>query len=712
MSKLENINIQIHPRAFAAFGEDLVTNDMVAVIELVKNAYDAYAFNVLLEFGTDSQGDSYIAITDDGLGMNRNVILGAWATIATPYKKKNPIVEREVEGQVRKRVVSGNKGVGRFSAARLGDEMTMITKSKNEVMLKAFFDWRLFEHVEDISECFMTLEELHETSSKETGTKIVIKKLKSSWDEEKINNLVNELSRMITPFEIISDFNIEIISPYKTVEKLIVKPKDFIEKPIYKIYGEVLDDGKINYKYVYDNGVTQRKSSGTISWTADNYKESIDLFSEKELLPYTCGEFSFELRVWDLDSESIQDIADRFNIKKKRDIRNNISMYKGISVYRDNVLVLPKSEASRDWLGLDAKRISQIGRRISTSQIVGIVHISNEKNPEIKDTTDREKLADTIEYKQFVDVIHNIVEALQRERLLDKVEEKSKGTLTDIIAPLSANELLENVETAVSKGAGTEVVLEFVRNYQEKNEKQLRDLNDRLIYYAQTASLGSVAIVIMHEFLTGMTCIKRFLNKTRQYLEKFDKRTVGYLEDAENSHKRIVEVTQSFAPLYKRDLRTQNHITNLKETIDKTVRLIKAKKSSSGVNFNYSIPEKIITTISESELQTVFINLFDNACYWMKDVPDNKREILINVEETKQDMITLTVSDTGIGIEQKDAEKIFIPGVTAKPKGIGMGLVIVTEIVKSYKGTIGVRIPGDKNGATFVLELPIRKELT
>lgn len=709
MSKLENINIQIHPRAFAAFGEDLVTNDMVAVIELVKNAYDAYAFNVILEFGTDEQGENFVAITDDGLGMNRDIILGAWATIATPYKKKNPVVEREVEGKIRKRVVSGNKGLGRFSAARLGDEMTMITKSENEVMLKAFFDWRLFEHVDDINECFMTLEEIEDTASNETGTTIIIKKLKSNWDEEKINDLASELSRLITPFETISDFNIEIVSPYKTVEKLIVKPKDFIEKPIYKIYGDVSEDGSINYTYVYDNGVKQRMSTDTISWTSDNYKESTDLLSDKILLPYTCGEFSFELRVWDLDAESIQEIADRFNIKKKRDIRNNISLYKGISVYRDNVLVLPKSEASRDWLGLDAKRISQIGRRISTSQIVGIVHVSNEKNPEIKDTTDREKLADTIEYKQFVDVIHNIVEALQRERILDKVEEKTKGTLTDIIAPLSANELLENVEAAASKGAGTEDILEFVRDYQQKNEKQLQELNDRLIYYAQTASLGSVAIVIMHEFLTGMTCIKRFMNKAKQYLVNFDNRTVGYLEDAQNSHKRIVEVTQSFAPLYKRDLRTQNHRTNLKDTIDKTVRLIKAKKSSSGVSFNYSIPGEIITSISESELQTVFINLFDNACYWMKDVAEDEREILINIEELKQEMLTLTVSDTGIGIDPKDAEKIFIPGVTAKPKGIGMGLVIITEIVKSYNGAIGVRIPGDKNGATFVLELPIRK---
>lgn len=709
MSNFENINIQIHPRAFAAFGEDLVTNDVVAIIELVKNAYDAYAFKTTVEFGQDEYGEKYIAISDNGLGMNRDTILNAWATIATPYKKKNPVVERTVDGKTRKRIVSGNKGLGRFSAARLGDEMIMITKAFECSALRACFNWKLFENVENINECSMTLEQINSEEFNETGTKIIIKKLKSVWTEEKIDELANELSRLITPFKSVSDFELEIVCPYKVGGKLKIQPKNFIDKPVYKITGDVAGDGKIQYTYFFDNGEKSREVIESIEWCTDNYKDAEDLLNNKELPEYTCGEFSFELRVWDLDTESIQDVSNRFDIKKK-DIRDSIRMYKGISVYRDNVLVLPKSEASRDWLGLDAKRISQIGRRISTSQIIGIVHISNEKNPEIKDTTDREKLADTAEYKQFVQVINNIIEALQRERLKDKVEEKKKETLSDIISPLSAKELLDSVEMAATQGAKTEEIVEFVRDYQHENEKQLKELNERLVYYAQTASLGSVAIVIMHEFLTGMTCIKRFLNKAKTYIETFDKRTTDYFEDAERSHKRIVEVTESFAPLYKRDIRKQKNKTDLKDAIEKSIRLIKAKKISRGVEFECNVSDNTLVLINESELQTVFINLFDNACYWMKDLSETKRHIYINVEEQNNEKMVLSISDNGIGIEEENAEKIFVPGVTSKPKGIGMGLVIVTEIIKSYGGTIGVRIPGDKAGATFVMELPLGKE--
>ena len=94
----------------------------------------------------------------------------------------------------------------------------------------------------------------------------------------------------------------------------------------------------------------------------------------------------------------------------------------------------------------------------------------------------------------------------------------------------------------------------------------------------------------------------------------------------------------------------------------------------------------------------------------MKDIPDDKKRIWIDLERKENGKIVLTISDNGIGISREDAQKIFIPGVTSKPKGIGMGLVIVTEIVKSYEGAVGVRIPGDKEGATFVLELPIKEK--
>ncbi len=70
----ENLPLRLHPRVFAALGKDLVTNDVVAVLELVKNAYDAFAENVWVEFGIDEEGGACLEIRDDGIGMSREVI--------------------------------------------------------------------------------------------------------------------------------------------------------------------------------------------------------------------------------------------------------------------------------------------------------------------------------------------------------------------------------------------------------------------------------------------------------------------------------------------------------------------------------------------------------------------------------------------------------------------------------------------------------------
>src|ERR1043165_322882 len=103
----ETLPFRIHPRAFRALGADLVTNDLVAIIELVKNAYDAYATRVDVRFGEDTEGSTTIEIQDDGAGMDRKTIEDAWSTVATPYRLEHPVASRT--GRKNRRT-SGEKG--------------------------------------------------------------------------------------------------------------------------------------------------------------------------------------------------------------------------------------------------------------------------------------------------------------------------------------------------------------------------------------------------------------------------------------------------------------------------------------------------------------------------------------------------------------------------------------------------------------------------
>lgn len=548
-------------------------------------------------------------------------------------------------------------------------------------------------------------------SDSSTGTIIKISSLHKKWQSDDIETLKLSLARLVSPFEQVKDFNLFLFDGSSSDASIKIQPHEFIRHPLYCLSGNVDDKGNIHWTYQYaPKGKVSKTEQNVIEWKDgrrgfDRIVPSLEF--EDGIKPYKCGSFSFEIRAWDLDSDSIADIKDVFNVPRN-EIRKTISKYKGISVYRDNVLVLPKSDSSKDWLGVDIRRVSALGKRLSTSQIVGILSISSKNNPGLKDTTDREKLVDTEEFKQFCKLAETIISTLENHRNIDKIDNLhfKERTLVNLLAPLSASTLESNLELMMQEGKGTEDILDAVREYRENSEKTLNELNERLIYYAQTASLGSVAVIIMHEIRTGMTVIKRFLRKIAPSISNSDSRTVEYFNDAENSHKRLLEVADSFAPLYRKDLAKKDAKTNILKSINNGVRLVRGKKEYDNIDIQVDVSENFYTTLHTGELQTIVINLVDNACYWIHQTKKTGT-VKISCQSNGGNKAEINVSDNGPGIKPEDAEKIFEPGITAKPQGIGMGLVIVTELLNNHKSRIKTIIPGDLNGATFVFDLPV-----
>lgn len=714
MVEKHTIPMQFHPRAFSAFGSDLVTNDYVAVNELIKNAYDAYAYSVKLTIYENTVGQHSIEIIDDGLGMTQKIIEEAWAVIATPYKKKNPVVERD--GKVR--VVSGNKGLGRLSSARLGNTLEILTKNQNDECITVEINWRALVDSTDISSCGVVVEngnekylldkikkELH--SSSKTGTIIKITDLNTTWDGSKVSALEQSLARLISPFDEVSDFSIYLGQNEKSPVR--IEANEFIKTPTYHISGTIDEHGNTSWKYTY-NSDTKKSEEGYIGWEESyggfNHQKLVMQYGADSIPKYDCGPFSFEFRAWDLDSESIGEISDQFSIKKN-EIRKTISTYKGISIYRDNVLVLPKSDAAKDWLGVDLRRVSNIGRRLSTNQIIGKVSITESDNPELKDTTDREKLVDTAEYKQFCSILETLIIQLENLRNRDRVVAKKPGKLVDLIAPIDPSAMESRVEELVKNGQSDEAV-EVVHEYSANAEKSIGELKERMEYYAQTASLGSVAFVIMHEIRTGMMAVMRFIKWCKKNITDIAPQGKEYCADAEHAYLRLKEVADSFAPLYKKNYLKEDALVKLDEIIYSSINLISAKKEAADVEFKYRGYKNIYVKIQSGEAQTIILNLLDNSSYWLRRIKE-KKIIQICVEE-KGDKILVNVSDNGPGIASEDVEKIFIPGTTGKPHGIGMGLVIVTELLERHDCKIEVCIPGDIGGATFIFELPRGEE--
>ena len=139
----KNKPIIFRPRAriLRTLGEELISSEMVAVIELVKNAYDADATRVLVRFqGPLQKGKGSIEIIDNGHGMSFGTVLSAWMEPATYIKKKRARSEH-----LRRRML-GEKGIGRFAAARLTNKLELITRRKSsENETNAVFDWAIFD---------------------------------------------------------------------------------------------------------------------------------------------------------------------------------------------------------------------------------------------------------------------------------------------------------------------------------------------------------------------------------------------------------------------------------------------------------------------------------------------------------------------------------------------------------------------------------------
>ncbi|KAF0154678.1 MAG: histidine kinase [Ignavibacteria bacterium] len=391
--------------------------------------------------------------------------------------------------------------------------------------------------------------------------------------------------------------------------------------------------------------------------------------------------------------------------------RNDIRNYRGISLYRDRILVLPKSDTARDWLGIDLRRVSKVGTRLSTNQIVGYISISAEKNKKIKETSDRERLEENKAFKDFKKLISKILSILENER--DKVRKNTshkEPALTDLFSQLSTAPLMESIYSAMKKGARTTEIINLVEDYGNQVEKTVEIIENRLYYYSRLASLGILAAILVHEVRNQTLIIDGFLRLMKKTLSKIEIDEKAQIETelqlAEKGLSSLDILANRFAPLARRTSSNRKKSSIIEEIISDSVQMrmqeIKQK------NIQISIPStKTEALIDPGELTAVFINLIDNSIYWLgfREILDRSLEFSIKINKVNK-RVTVQANDNGPGITPGDEERIFWPGVTRKENGFGMGLTVASEIISQYGGKMSLVVPGFLNGASFQFDLP------
>ena len=309
---------------------------------------------------------------------------------------------------------------------------------------------------------------------------------------------------------------------------------------------------------------------------------------------------------------------------RRRRSGETFAQYKGVSVYRDGVLVLPKSEGARDWLGLDLRRVGRVGPRLSTTQLVGYVAITAAENAHLEDTSDRERLASTPEVIAFEETLRTIVEKMEQERDKDRRDSNKERKVFDLFKQLSAKDLVSNVSEVAKEGGPASETLPLVEEFSANLDKAREEIETRFVYYSRLATVGTISHMLIHEIRNRTTVLGHVLDwiARRPVGAPDDKAITAKLELGMAAVAALDKLAETFAPLANRQFKRRMRSACIEESVLRCSLMLSGELKAG--NIAVSVPTGTVTEVAvdPGELDAVVLNLMGNAVYWLSHQGD------------------------------------------------------------------------------------------
>lgn len=678
---------KMRPRArlISLLGDELISDEPVAVVELVKNAYDADAKNVSVTFETNDSGTPVrLVIKDDGSGMDLATVMSGWLEPGTVLKKQS---DRSPGG----RLYQGAKGVGRFAAARLGDVLLLETKKKQTTrVVTVLLEWGRFDDDSYLDDVDITYEST-DSSQQAEGTSLTIEGLQNrkAWGEQDFQRLHDRLSRLISPFDEVKDFRIDLQIPGYPGLTGEVEPHDLTKKPKYRLVGAVSRDGVLSAKFEVD-GKNQK-----------TYKAH-PLGAKDELVG--CGAFDFDIRAWDRDRPGLSPYMLAYD-KSLSDIRKILDAYCGVSIYRDGFRVHPYGEVGDDWLALDNRSRQDPTAHFAKNQVIASIKTSRNGNPELKDRTTREGLVHNPEYEQLIDWFKRVLLVLENERYRLRPREDAKPEYTTSL--FEAFDLSEVVNEADKQLGKKHPVTKLVRDKDNEIRDGVRKLQDHYSRVLLAAGLGQLVDLVIHEIGAPLGRINREL----AYLEKLSiKQDLNdefsrQLKEGFVSIKSWLEQIANFRQMLdpktagKRGRATS---FNVAEEIVGNLNLFENLLGKQKIKVGFKQPkEPLVVHMPRSNLGQIIANLLDNSIFWLTRHHGDGKGGRIDIQLSSiGNGFKIRLNDDGPGVPEQDRERIFEQSFSTKPNGMGLGLYIARQVVEPY-GKLIYRDDCKLSGACF-----------
>jgi len=731
IEKLEitQIPFTVSARTARLIGQENFANAEGAIIELVKNSYDADASVCIIII--DPVNDS-IRILDNGDGMTEKIIRNQWMTIGTDDKKIN--------FKTKSRIKTGAKGIGRFALDRLGKSSIMLTKTVDSESLVWDVDWNQFDNsgavISDIKatlqignsdfwgeiiemQNFTGLREpIIDYWNEQKGTIISIDNLKDTWDERATQSLFSNLEILVPPLEtnIFKLFLFSTLEPENYGKVLPTLCDDFD----YKISTIINEDQSVNINVTRNElNFGDLKRLGFFENSKLNQSQyQFDIFEKGEFEIQTkletliagykdidkndnlskIGAFSFSFYFMKRGGgqEKDEDIGKYpYKAVNYRNRSSWLDKFGGIKIFRDNFRVRPYGEtksSSFDWLDLGKRALSnptvtRPGYRVRPQQVYGIVNISRIDNINFEDKSSREGLQENDTFSLFKEILKSIIEIFEQDRnqimmTLKKIYDENNKKRK---AKEDAEQIIKNKKENKSDSRTTDpkVEQETLISAIEAYKEDIEELQDEQKILRVLASAGLIVTSFAHEFRNHTDSIlprtdelKNVLlqiidiDKLRELPEFFDPYVM--LSDMRKQDERLKSWLDFSISSVRKDKRTRR-IINMVTYIEGLEKIWSSLLSRR--NIKLTIDKWKFTEVNfrghEIDLDGIFNNLITNSvdAYKRKDAGDIrelKLSFMFNPNEANG--ISVVYQDFGPGLLEEISEpnKIFQPFFTTK----------------------------------------------
>lgn len=736
-------------------GKDLVTNKYVAVLELVKNSYDAGASDVWVVFEHDDKKGRVhkMKVIDNGSGMNEEDILERW--LALGYSEKNEGMSHDYSDfrskGVANRTMAGQKGIGRLSCDTLGAALKMTTTTNDGESSYVFpVNWNLFDKDPKIE--FQSIELELETTPKQpiklpddrdsaNGTILEITELRDEWPHKDLERLTQYLQRMVNPYssEIKDTFNIILIADiFKSVdfdyEKDIKKKEAEGEEAIYR--GPRPVNGEIKNTVIDDI----KELTTRISCVIEGDKISTSLY-DKERLIYTISEHNrfhqlsdCKTDIFFLNTHAKTRFTSRMGVRPVN--------FGSIYVYKNYFRVLPYGDEGNDWLSLDRQKTQGYARYLSTRDTIGRVSIKDTEGV-FREASNREGFIQNeafAELKEFVTsfaisrLTKFVVGAIKWDRKNAPTQEERRIQSLQLVAELAGSyagtpplsmkvgdELLSILEekmvrdipdvvsdieslgkTLREEAKGTAIVerAEALKTAVEHLQSELTASKEQTLFKAKAKSTEEFSKSILHEVKQSTPSIIKALVR------------VSYALDTAHAPPHVKEDVRFSLLRTKRieQISKVGSLANFRTTVDKITedvqRFIRDYITWAADKVTDMRMEPLFDEENKGskkrfaplELTIILDNL------WSNSYKAAATKVMFSFHN-EGDKVAILVSDNGSGVPSENEKRLFTEGFSTR-RGSGIGLYTSRYIAQSNKWEldfVGNKEPGQESGACFRL---------